>query len=63
MKGKFYHDITTLLKKQIWFCVATRWVLSYGKVIKTTRYKKWRWNPNLNAQVEKMIFLPKDLQK
>ena len=38
-KGRLYHLIMTLLKQQWWFRVATWWDRSYGKGIKTTRYK------------------------
>jgi hypothetical protein len=32
------------------------WDRSYGKVEKTTRCRKWRWNPNLNAKSWKNDF-------
>jgi hypothetical protein len=36
--------------------------LIHGKVLKTMRYRKWRWNPNLYATSWKNDFLLKDLK-
>jgi hypothetical protein len=52
----------TLIEQESGFCVTIQWDRSYGKVKKTTRRNKWRWNPILNAQSWKIDFSPKDLK-